>query len=250
MERIALAFSWNLTLAALAVGTAFSQDTVQVGSRMLEGATLRLGTTSVESFRLHQGDRTPVSRSIQTIEQALEDGVPVYRITIVHSAVGRGDSAITSIVVRKKDFALLRHRVNASLDSAVVSCSHGYLTGWVVLPNKPILLFDRKASRPVLPVDGPAPWLLGALPLDTNFHVFMPRYSMWETKEFIEEIHVLGTEILEREGRSVECWKVDNGPFAIPGYRAYRWVDKRSQRILQSVLRGKAEEPEYWSIAK
>lgn len=250
MERASRIFTILLILFTLGLGTASSQDTVRVASRILDGAVLVLGTTSIESFRVQQGVRTPVSRSVQTIEQAVEDGLPVYRISIIHWAVGRGDSAITTIVARQKDFALLRHKVKATHDSAVVLYSQGFLSGWVVLPNKPILLIDTKTSRPVLPVDGPAPWLLSALPLKANFHAIIPRYSTWEMSELNEEVVVLGTETLERKGKSFECWKVDNGPFAIPGYRAYRWVDKQTKKILQSVLRGKADEPEYWSIAE
>lgn len=73
---------------------------------------------------------------------------------------------------------------------------------------------------------------------------------MWEMSEFYEEVRVVGTDTLERNGKRVECWKVDNGPFAIPGYRAYRWVDKKTKGILQTVLRGKPEDPEYWSITE
>lgn len=229
---------------------ATGQDTVRVGSHILEGAVPALGTTSIESFKIHQGVRTPISRSILTIEQAIENGLPVYKVSIIHWAVGRGDSGLTTIVVRQKDFALLRHKVKTSHDSAVVVYSHGFLSGWVVLPNKPVMLIDMKTPQPVFPADGPAPWFLSALPLKENFSAVIPRYSMWEQSEFNEELHVIGTERLERNGEKIECWKVDNGPFAIPGYRAFRWVDKKTKKILQSVLRGKAEEPEYWSIAE
>ena len=250
MKQFTQTFASLLVLWVLSTGTAQAQDTVRVGSRVLEGAVLQLGTTSIESFKLQQGVRTPVSQTMQTIEQAVEDGVPVYRVSIVHWAPGRGDSGSTSILVRQKDLALLRHKVKARHDSAVVLYTQGFLSGWVVLPNKPILLIDAKTSHPVLPVDGPAPWFLSALPLKEDFHAIIPKYSMWERDEFPEEVRVLGSEILERNGTNVECWKIDNGPFAIPGYRAYRWVDKRTKRILQSVLRGKADDPEYWSIAE
>ena len=250
MRQIIRRSSTLLLFWSLYLVNAVGQDTLRIGNHILDGATLFLGTTSIESFKLQQGVRTPVSRSIVTIDEGLDDGISVYKVSIIHSAAGRGDSALTTIVVRQKDFALLRHKVNASHDSAVVLYSQGFLSGWVVLPNKPVFLFDAGTSRPVFPVDGPAPWLLSALPLEENFNLVIPRYSMWDNREHNEELHVLGTEILERNGRKFECWKVDNGPFAIPGYRAFRWVDKQTKKILQTVLRGKPDEPEYWSIAE
>lgn len=250
MGRVIRTPSVLVLFSILCLNNATGQDTLRVGSEILDGAVPFLGSTSLESFKLLQGVRTPVNRSTQTIEQAVEDGLPVYRVTITHWAAGRGDSAMTTLVVRQKDFALLRHKVKATLDSAVVLYSQGFLSGWVVLPNKPILLIDMRTSQPVFPVDGPSPWLLSALPLKEDFSVVIPRYSMWDKSEHNEELNVVGTETLERNGKMVECWKVDNGPFAIPGYRAYRWVDKRTKKILQTVLRGKADEPEYMSIAE
>ncbi|MBI3112344.1 MAG: hypothetical protein HYZ01_12325 [Ignavibacteriales bacterium] len=250
MRRLLGTLSAVVLFCSFSPGNAATQDTLHVGSEILDGAVPFLGTTSIESFKLHQGVRTPVSRSIQTIERAVEDDFPVYRVTIIHWAAGRGDSAITTVVVRQQDFALLRHKVKANLDSAVVLYSQGFLSGWVVLPNTPILLIDMETSHPVFPVDGPAPWLLSALPLRENFAIVIPRYSMWEKGARNEALKVIGTETLERHGKPVECWKVDNGPFAIPGYRAYRWVDKQTKKILQTVLRGKPDEPEYRSIAE
>ncbi len=250
MEKIARMSGVLLLACFLQLCTASGQDTLRVGNQILEGAVPFLGTSRIESFKLHDGVRTPVSHSVQTIEQDVEDGLPVYRVTIIHWAGGRGDSGVTTIVARQKDFALLRHKVRASHDSAVVLYSQGFLSGWVVLPNKPILLIDMISSRPVLPIDGPAPWFLSALPLKDGFSVVIPRYSMWDKAERYEELTVIGKEMFERNGKKIECWKVDNGPFAIPGYRAFRWVDKQTKKILQSVLRGKPEEAEYWSVAE
>lgn len=228
---------------------AIAQDTLRVGDLILEEVNLPLGTVSFESFKIHQGKRTPVNKSVLTIRQIIEEGVPAYEVSIVHRAAGRNDSAVTTIFARWNDLALLRHKVNAIHDSAAVLYSHGFLSGWVVLPEKPVLLIDRKIPQPVFPVDGPVPWLLGSLPLKQNFHVILPRYSMWQDREIFEEVHVLGSESLHRHGKTFECWKVDNGPFAIPGYRAFRWVDKRSKRVVQTVLRGKENEPEYWTFS-
>jgi hypothetical protein len=239
-----------LIFYSLFLGNAAGQDTLRVGSDILDGAAPFLGTISIESFKLQEGVQTPVSRSILTIGEGLEDGLPVYEVSITHSATGRADSALTTIVVRKKDLALLRHKVKASHDSAVVLYSQGFLSGWVVLPNRPVFLIDTRTSWPVFPVDGPAPWFLSALPLRENFKVVIPRYSMWDNSEHYEHSEVIGTEVLERNGNKIECWKVDNGPFAVPGYRAFRWVDKQTKRILQTVLRGKPDQPEYWSIAE
>lgn len=232
------------------IRTAIAQDTLRPGSLILEEASLPLGTVSFESFKIHQDQRTLINKSVLTIRQVIEEGVPAYEVTIVHRAAGRGDSALTTIVARRHDLALLRHKVNASHDSASALYSYGFLSGWVVLPDKPVQLIDRKIPHPVFPVDGPVPWLLGSLPLKENFRATISRYSMWQDREFFEEIHVLGSETLKRNGKTIECWKVDNGPFAIPGYRAFRWVDKQTKRIVQTVLRGKDDQPEYWTFSE
>ncbi|MDH4070208.1 MAG: hypothetical protein OEV30_07270, partial [Ignavibacteria bacterium] len=75
------------------------------------------------------------------------------------------------------------------------------------------------------------------------------RYSMWKDAETHETVRVIGSEMLERNGNRTDCWKIDCGPFAIPGYRAYRWVEKESGIILQGALLGKKDEPEYWSFS-
>ena len=243
-------FTLNLLAATIAVvSLSHGQETIRVGAPMLAGATLPLGTTYIESFKVEKGIHTPINQSIQTIVRSVEDGVPVYQVSIVHWAIG-GDSALTSITLREKDFSLLRHKVKAPRDSAVVMYSSGHLSGWVVLPERPILLIDAKVPALVFPLDGPSPWLLSAFPLGENLSIILPRYSMWDNREVLTELKVVGTETLERGGMNIDCWKVDNGPFAIPGYRAYRWVDKKTKKILQTVLRGKADQPEYWSIAE
>jgi hypothetical protein len=229
--------------------TSIAQDTLRPGNLILEDVSLPLGSVSFESIKIHQGTRTPVNKSVLTIRQGIEEGVPAYEVTILHQAAGRGDSALTTIVVRWHDLALLRHKVNASRDSAAVLYSHGFPSGWVVLPDKPILLIDRKISQPVFPVDRPVPWLLGSLPLKENFRAVLSRYSMWQDREVFDEIHVLGSETLKRNGKNIECWKVDNGPFAIPGYRAFRWVEKQSKKVVQTVLRGNDDQPEYWTFS-
>jgi hypothetical protein len=244
------ACGWTLLCAGLiglAPRVAGAQDTLRVGSVALAGATPPLGTWSYASYKLQDGMQTPINRSRLTIREDMSDDVPVYEVTILHWAAGRDDSTLTRILVRRSDWALLRHKVRATRDSSVVSYSHGTLTGWVVLPDKPVAVIDRPTAHPVLPVDGPAPWFLGALPLAPGFQADVARYSMWADKEVVEEIHVVGSETLHVHGKEYDCWKVDNGPFAMPGYRMLRWVDKTSRRVVQAVLRGGPDQPEYWS---
>ena len=48
----------------------------------------------------------------------------------------------------------------------------------------------------------------------------------------------------------LECWKVDTGELGPPGYRAIRWIDKSSRRIIRTVLKGLPTQPEYWTLAR
>jgi hypothetical protein len=61
-------------------------------------------------------------------------------------------------------------------------------------------LIDGELEHAVFPVDGPAPWLLSALPLKSGYHVVIPRYSPWQDDEVYSEVRVLGTEELKHSG--------------------------------------------------
>lgn len=238
---------------ALLLGAAspsHAQDTIRPGDPSLAGAVPFLGTRTIRSYKLEKGIESPVNRSVVTVAEGIEEGVSVYRVTTIHAAAGRGDSAFTTITVRGSDLSLLRHKVKATRDSAVVVRAGDRLTGWVVLPDQPILLLDLEAPAPVFPVDGPAPWLLTAFPLREGYRAVIDRFSMWDRAAKPQEIAVSGSETVERGGVPVECWKVDNGPFAIPGYRAWNWVDKKTKMIVRSALLGKPGDPEYWGVTE
>jgi hypothetical protein len=154
------------------------------------------------------------------------------------------------MVVRMRDLALIFHRVKAHDDSAAVTVSHDHLTGWVALPNTAPVLLDRTLDHPVFGVEGQVPWLLPLLPLSAGFRGFVPHFSQWNSAEKMDTVVVVGSERVTLAGHSFDCWKVDVGPLGPPGYRMYRWIDKHSRRVIQSVLRGAGAGPEYWSYLR
>jgi hypothetical protein len=124
------------------------------------------------------------------------------------------------------------------------------LTGWVVLPNQPLILLDRSLDHPVFGVEGQVPWLLPLLPLAAGYRAQVPHFSQWNGGEEWDTVTVVGSERVMLGSQSFDCWKVDTGPLGPPGYRMYRWIEKTSRRVVQSVLRGGASEPQYWAYLR
>ena len=224
-------------------------DTVFVGSLPVKDAKLFVGTETFHSYKLENGQKNLTSITRQTITP-LQAGVSnAYLIESVHVDT-KGDTTLGMLIIKASDFSLIHHKVKATADSAAVTCYGHYLTGWVVLPGQPVRLIDLKTPRPVFPVDGPQPWLVSLLPLREGYSALVPRFNMWRGKEIWSSIKVLGGEMLEHHGQRVDCWKVDAGPMGPPGYRSYRWVEKATGRVLQSVLQGEAGQVEYWTLAE
>lgn len=222
-------------------------DTLTVGNAAFRTDRLPFGRQVISSFKLENGERQTTSTTGQTISRTMVGSEQAIRIATTHVSSG-GDTTRGEILIRARDFGLIHHRVKAKADSAAVSCSDGYLTGWVVLPEQPVKLLDQMLSRPVLPVDGPISWLVCALPLREDYRVTIPRFNQWAGKEVWSEYHVLGSEGVEIAGQLLDCWKVDMGPIGPPGYRAMRWVAKDSGRVVQSVLRSDERELQYWGV--
>jgi hypothetical protein len=158
------------------------------------------------------------------------------------------DTTRSSIVVRADDYALIHHRVKANRDSAAVSVSNTFLTGWVVLPDQPIALLDQNLSRPVFPVEGQIPWLFPLLPLEEGYAAALPYFSEWHGGEQWKTIRVTGSDSLRLGDVTFDCWVVDGGEL-FPGYEVTYWIDRATRRILQGVARGGEGRPEYWSRA-
>jgi hypothetical protein len=235
-------------LFAVAGGLGAQQvDTVRVGSRALEGATLIAGSYTLASFERTDDRETRISATTQSVTHDRHGDLNVYRIHTTH-VTESGDTTVASIVVSGVDFALVHHRVKASRDSTAVTAGMRHLTGWVVLPDEPIQLIDQRLTRPVFPVEGQIPWLFPLLPLAEGYAAAIPHYSQWERGEEWKTIRVIGSERLERNGRGRDCWKVDGGEL-FPGYRVTYWVDKDTRRVVEGVARGAEGEPEYWSRA-
>jgi hypothetical protein len=220
-------------------------DTVRVGDPALRDARLVPGTYTIESMRRVDGRDTPGSVTTQTVTRERRDGVDVYVIHTTHASAD-GDTTIGVIVARASDYALVHHRVKAVADSAAVTATDAYLTGWVVLPETPTSLIDERLDGPVFPIEGQIPWLFPLLPLTEGYGAAMPHYSEWRRGEQWKTIRVIGSERVTRNGHEWECWKIDGGEL-FRGYGVTYWVDKRTRRVIQSVARGTGDGPEYWS---
>jgi len=223
-------------------------DTIRVGSAALQGARLEIGTFAIESFQGTDGVDTPISTTTQQITHAYQSGVELYVIHTTHMPAD-GDTTVGSIVMRATDYALLRHRVKAARDSAAVTVNAGHLTGWVALPDEPIHLINQPLPRPAFPIEGQMPWLFPLLPLAEGYSAAVPHFSMWQGGEEWTTITVVGSDVVEHDGRLRDCWRVDGGEL-FPGYRITYWVEKSTRRIVEGVARGADAGPEYWARAR
>ena len=238
----------GLVVTAAVLLNAQPVDTLYAGHAHLHGRELPLGTQVFHSFKIEDATKTPLNTTVQTISRADYDGIAVYKIESKHFSAS--DTTVGRIVIRQDDFSLVHHVVRARHDSTSVSYAAGFLTGWVVLPGKPTRLLQKELQRRVFPVDGPAPWFVSLLPLQESYKAVVPRFSQWEGKEKLSIIEVVGTEQLDWNGRKLECWLVDGGELGPPGYRAFLWIDKTTQRVLQTALRGRPGQVEYSSIVE
>jgi hypothetical protein len=232
-------------LAVVTPGVLAAQrvDTVRVGTEVLKGATLTPGAFVIENFQREEGLDKRVSTTRQAVRRGDLSGQPVWIIETVHAST---DTTRSSIVARADDFSLVHHRVKAPADSAVVSAGHGFLTGWVVLPDEPVRLLGSRLGRRVFPVEGQVPWLFPLLPLEEGYAAAIPHFNQWRGEESWQVIRVIGAVTIEIAGESFDCWTVDGGEL-FPGYRVTYWVDRRTRRIVRGVARGEGDGPVYWS---
>ncbi|HSM16341.1 MAG TPA: hypothetical protein VK845_04995 [Gemmatimonadales bacterium] len=240
-----LVFSAVVTPAGLG---AQEIDTVRVGSRALQGVQLKPGSIVMGSFTRNHGVETPTSTTTQHVTSGSRGTEKVYLIETVHAS-GDDDTTRSVIVVRTSDLSLMHHRVKAAHDSAAVTATSHYLTGWVVLPDEPVSVLDQQLDHPVFPIEGQVPWLFPLLPLAEGYAATIPHYSEWAGGEQWSTIRVLSSEMVRSGTESFECWKIDGGEL-FPGYRVTYWVDKRTRKIVQGVARGSGAGPEYWSRAR
>ncbi len=232
-------------LAPLRPALALGLDSVRVGSGVLRGARLAAGHDTVDAWRIADGVRTPTSTTIRSVTLRTDGPEPRFEIRTLHWAP-QGDTSVTRVTLRARDLALVQHSVRAAHDSAAVTVADTHLSGWVVLPNRPVRLLDHTLAHPVFPVEGQIPWLMPLLPLAPGYRATVAHYSPWEGREVWSTIEVTGAERVEVHGRGFDCWRVDAGPLGPPGYRMTRWVDRGSRRVVLSVLRGAEGLPEFW----
>jgi hypothetical protein len=223
-------------------------DTIRVGNPAIAGSLMPLTTDTVDDYVLTGGHRQRTGTTIRSIVMHQDPGDRTYEIRT--TSTGGGDTTLSTMVVRVHDLSLVFHRVKARSDSAAVTVSRDHLTGWVVLPNQPPVLLDRMLEHPVFGVEGQVPWLFPLLPLATGFRAVVTHFSQWSGTENWSAVAVVASERVTIAGQSFDCWEVDMGPLGPPGYRMYRWVEKQSRRVIQSVLRGTGTGPEYWSYLR
>jgi predicted enzyme related to lactoylglutathione lyase len=223
-------------------------DTVRVGSPSLDLSKIPIGTEIMESWRLEDGERVAHTTTRQTIRRETRDGEEVFVVRTVHAS-GPEDTTIGTIVARARDLALLHHKVKGPEDSAAVSVTSGHLTGWVVLPGQPSRFLDQALERPVFPIEGQMPWILKLLPYEEGYAAVIPHFNEWRGGEVWRTIRVLGSETIEHEGRSVDCWRVDRGELW-PGHRAILWVEKPTHCVLRTEIHVEGEEPPYGSVIR
>jgi len=229
--------------------SAQAPEAIRAGSVALRGVRMPLTSDTVDNYVVTGGVRQLAGTTVRSITMHQDAVEPVYQIRTIHWTL-RGDTSVTTMVVRAQDFSLVFHRVKAPRDSAAVTASRNHLTGWVVLPNQPVILLDRTLEYPVFGVEGQVPWLFPLLPLTAAYRAVVPHFSQWEGGEGWDTVTVVGSERVTIGTRSFDCWKVDTGTLGPPGYRMHRWIEKASRRVVQSVLRGGPSEPEYWSYLR
>lgn len=220
-----------------------SPDTIRVGHPALAGAAPVPGTFTIENHRRADGEDRLVSTTRQTIRRERVGGTDAWVIETLHAS---GDTTRSAITVRAEDLSLIHHRVTGALDSTAVAVGDLHLTGWVVLPDTPIRLLDRRLEAPVFPVEGQVPWLFPLLPMDLGYEATIPHFNQWQDGLAWKTIRVTGSERLTIDGNGVDCWVVDGGEL-FRGYDVTYWVDRVTRRIVRGIARGSADGPEFWS---
>ncbi len=242
-----------LALAVLLGGpnlaSAQSADVVRPGSPALRGKAPAVGSDTTDDFVLEGGARRPGGGTIRSIGRVSLRGEPAYVIDTRTWGAG-GDTTVTSMTIRGTDLSLLSQRLHARTDSASLIVVQDRLTAWSVLPGASPVLLDLTLDHPVFGIESQLPWLLPLLPFHEGYRAAVPHFSPWTGGEKWDSITVVGSEPVTVNGRTFDCWKLDTGHVGPPGYRMYRWVDQRTRRILQSVLRGAAPGTEYWSVRR
>lgn len=238
-----LSLAVAVALAAPVVLRAQEVDTVYVGSPSLADAAPIPGTYVIENHRREGGVDAMTGTTRQTVRRAERGGIPVWVVEFEHVS---GDTTYSSMVSRADDFSLVHYRVKAPRDSAAVTAGAGHLTGWTVLPEQPVQMLDRVLEHPVFPIEGQVPWLFPLLPLREGYAAAIPHFNPWRGGETWSEIHVLGQETIDVQGRPVASWKVDGGEL-FRGYRVTYWVDRETRRVVRGEARGEGDGPVYWS---
>jgi len=239
-----------ILLSGVIAGTTPAQTIVivRVGAPVLRGLMLSPGSDTVDNYLVEGGSRRLTATTVRTITLQTDSIEPRYEIRTLHWAP-QGDTGSSTMTIRASDLSLVFHRVKAARDSAAVTASRTHLTGWVVLPNQPLRLIDLNLPAPVLGVEGQIPWLFPLLPLTAGSKMAIAHFSQWDGGERWDTLNVTGSESVTLGPITYDCWKVDVGALGPPGHRMTRWVDRRTRRVVQSVLRGTAG-PEYWSYLR
>ncbi len=244
MLRMSLVVAGLLTLAG---PTAAQQlRVITPGDRDLLRTRMPLTTDTLDNYVVQDGLERLSGSTVRAISLSRDAPEQLWEIRTSHWLTGR-DTSHSTMAVRVADLSLAWHRVKAPRDSAAVTAVGRHLTGWVVLPDRPIRLLDRGLDRPVFGVEGQIPWLLPLLPLAPGFRAAVPHFSQWDGGETMDTVTVVGRERVAIGERSFDCWHVDAGPLGPPGFRRHIWIDAATRRVVQAALRGDGPGVEYLS---
>ncbi len=219
---------------------------IRPGDRDLLRARMPLGADTIDNYVLEFGRERLAGSTVRVISLVTEGQDRHYEIRTAHWQTDR-DTSHSVMAVRVRDLSLVFHRVKGPRDSAAVTVAAGHLTGWVVLPDRPILLLDRRLERPVFGVEGQVPWLLPLLPLAPGYRAVVPHFSQWAGVESADTVAVIGREPVVIGDRTFDCWHLDAGPLGPPGYRAHLWIDAATRRVVQAAVRSDRPATEWRS---
>lgn len=220
-----------IVLAALCLcGVAVQgPDTIRAGHPALTGVALGPGVDTVDSWKIEEGVRTPLSTSVRTVT-AIPGG---WRIVVDHRSAAGGDRTVDTTDVARSGLHLLRRAVWATTDSAVVTYRDGTIRGWAVPPGE-----SRRAiqvrSGPVLPDDGIEPWIFALLPLRDGYEAVVETFGTWDGALSAVTYRVTGTGEVEWHHTVRPVWVVRTDRLERFGLHAEARVDRESRRVLRS----------------
>jgi hypothetical protein len=212
------------TIAFLLAGSAsaVSQDTIVVGHKALQGASIHLGVDTTDVFVERDGKRQLVSSGVEKVLRT-KDG-----ILVVYESQSRRGPSIDSVTISASTFAPVRHVEAFGSDGAVLSYRAGRLTGSkkdsagtrevdvAVAPNR----FDFSVLTQIT----------RALPATAGYEAVILTYDVAPMKEKAVTYRVLAQERITFKGAEVNAWKTETD---FGTHKVSRWMDPKTHRDIR-----------------